>query len=61
MKLFCPHCKKAEHMYVSQKMISISTVIECKECKDFYVLKFTRHVKPLTVFEAGSSLKKEEK
>ena len=61
MKLYCPHCKAMEHLYVSQKILATGTVIECKNCKDFYEVRFSRHVRPLTVFEGGILPKKEEK
>jgi hypothetical protein len=50
-----------EHLYVSQKMLATGTAIECKSCKQHYELRFSRHVKPLTVFEVSFPLKKEEK
>jgi transcription elongation factor Elf1 len=57
MRIFCPHCKSLHHVYVSQKMIAVPTVIECDNCKDFFSLRFTRHVKPMTVFDANTENK----
>jgi len=61
MRIYCPHCKAMEHLYVSQKMLAAGTIMECKNCKEHYELRFSRHVKPLTVFDVNFPLKKEEK